>query len=93
MKPLTSQKSNTYYTYILECKDGSFYTGIATNVSRRFKEHKAGKGGNYTRSHGVTRIVYTEVCKNRSTALKREIEIKRLRRSAKRDLIMGKIVT
>lgn len=65
-----------YFVYILVCKDGSLYTGITTDVARRFAEHKKGVGGNYTRSHEVKKIVYTERRKNRSLALKREAEIK-----------------
>jgi len=62
--------------YILECEDKSLYTGITTDVQRRFAEHKLGKGGAYTRSKKVKSILYTEKCKNRSLASKREREIK-----------------
>ena len=72
-----------YIVYLLKCADGSLYCGITTNVKRRFREHKAGKGGNYTRSHGGIKMVYIEKCKNRSSALKREVEIKRLSRADK----------
>jgi putative endonuclease len=72
-----------YFVYILKCKDGSLYTGITTDVSRRFEEHKSGKGGHYTRARGAVEMVYTERKKNRSTASKREAEIKRLSREEK----------
>jgi putative endonuclease len=72
-----------YFVYILKCKDGSLYTGITTNVKRRFLEHKAGKGGAYTRSHLPVKVVYTERKRNRSSASKRESEIKNLSRSKK----------
>lgn len=65
-----------YYLYILECKDGSLYTGITTDVKRRFNEHKSGIGGHYTRAKKVKKIVYTQVHPDRSSALKREAEIK-----------------
>ena len=55
-----------YYVYILECKDKSLYTGITTDVQRRFKEHVLGKGGAYTRSHKVKKILYIEKLKTRS---------------------------
>lgn len=67
-----------YFVYIVQCTDGSLYTGITTDVERRFLEHQEGKGGHYTRSHKVKKIVYTEKVKTRSSALKREAEIKRL---------------
>jgi putative endonuclease len=78
-----------YYVYILLCKDKSLYTGITTNVDRRLVEHKNGKGGHYTRSHGAIKIVYQERKKNRSTASKREAQIKKLDREQKLSLISG----
>lgn len=65
-----------YSIYILKCADGSLYTGITTDVERRFLEHKNKKGGNYTSSHKPVKIVYTEEAKSRGAALKREAEIK-----------------
>ena len=76
-----------YFTYILECGDGSLYTGIATDVARRLEEHKAGKGAAYTRSRGALRILLTEPFPSRSLALKREAAIKKLRRVEKLRLI------
>ena len=76
-----------YFVYILKCKDGSLYTGITTDVARRFKEHKEGKGGAYTRAKKAVKILYTEKIKNRSKASKREAEIKKLRRAEKYALI------
>lgn len=72
-----------YYVYILECKNGSLYTGITTDVKRRLAEHISGKGGHYTRAQEIERMVYTEEHPNRSTALKREAEIKSWRREKK----------
>jgi len=72
-----------YFLYLLECADKSIYTGITTDVARRFKEHQTGKGGHYTRSHEVVRVLYTEKFKTRSDALSREIEIKRWNRKQK----------
>jgi len=72
-----------YVVYILLCKDTSLYTGITTDVVRRFEEHKSRKGGNYTRSHVPEKIVYTEKVVSRSAALMREAEIKKLSRSQK----------
>ncbi len=75
-----------YFIYILECKDGSLYTGITTDVARRFEQHKAGKGGAYTRSHGAKKILYTEKKLDRSRALRREAEIKSWSRERKLSL-------
>lgn len=79
-----------YYVYILECEDGSLYTGITTNVARRFAEHLKGTGGNFTRAKRVIRVVYTERKLNRSTASKREAAIKKLSRKEKLNLIYSK---
>jgi len=76
-----------YYVYLIECKDKTLYTGITTDVQRRFKEHSLGKGGAYTRSKKVERVLYTEQFKTRSEALKRESEIKSWNRQKKIDLI------
>ena len=76
-----------YYVYILECKDHSLYTGITTDVARRLREHTAGTGAQYTKSHKALQIVHTERKKNRSTASKREAEIKSLSRAQKLLLI------
>ena len=76
-----------YYVYIIECRDRTLYTGITTDIQRRFKEHSIGKGGAYTRAKKVRKILYTEQFENRSKASKREHEIKRLRRDEKLALI------
>lgn len=66
----------TWFVYMALCADKSIYTGITTDVKRRFAEHKAGKGARYTRAKQIKKILYTEKKKNRSSALKREMEIK-----------------
>jgi putative endonuclease len=76
-----------YFVYVLKCKDKTLYTGITTNIARRFNEHRAGKGGHYTSSKGVVKILYTEKFKNRSLASKREAEIKSWSRAKKLVLI------
>lgn len=65
-----------WYVYILLCVDGSFYTGITTNLEQRFSDHKNGKGGKFTKTHKVKSLVYSEEVPDKSTALKRELEIK-----------------
>jgi len=76
-----------YVVYIMKCADGSLYTGITTDLKRRFREHKDGRGGAYTHSHRVIKIVYTEPCQTKSRALKREAEIKGWRRDKKLALV------
>ncbi|MBQ7801654.1 MAG: GIY-YIG nuclease family protein [Oscillospiraceae bacterium] len=77
----------TWHLYILECKDGTLYTGITDDVQRRFKAHSEGKGAKYTRGRGPLKLVYTEECGTHSVALKRELEIKALPREEKLNLI------
>ena len=76
-----------YIVYILLCDDNTLYTGITTNIERRFKEHKEGKGSKYTRARKAVKIVYSKKCKNKSYALKHEAAIKRLTREEKNILI------
>ncbi len=76
-----------YFVYILECADKSLYTGITTDIERRLSEHKNGKGGHYTRARRAKKMVYTERQKDRSSASKREAEIKRWPREKKLELI------
>jgi putative endonuclease len=76
-----------WFVYILKCADGSFYTGISDNPDRRFLEHKNKKGGHYTSSHKVLERVYLEESMDRSSALRRERQIKGWRREKKLKLI------
>ena len=76
-----------YYVYIVECADKSLYTGITTNVERRFKEHQTGTGAKFTRAKRAVKIVHVERKLNRSTASRREAEIKKLKRQEKLALI------
>lgn len=76
-----------YFVYIIECADGSLYTGITTDVKRRFNEHKNKTGGHFTSSKEIVRVVYTEQYADRSSALKREAQIKGWTRQKKLNLI------
>ena len=76
-----------YFVYLIECENGSLYTGITTDVARRFREHASGVGGRYTRSHRALRVAYTEKHPNRSAASKREAQIKSWRRAKKLGLL------
>ena len=79
-----------YFVYLIECDDKSIYTGITTDVQRRFIEHKNKKGGHYTGSRQVIKILHTEQFQTRSGALKREAQIKSWNRDKKLDLIKQK---
>ena len=76
-----------WYLYILRCGDGTLYTGITTDVEKRFAQHCSGKGAKYTRGRGPLELVYREECDDHSQALKREWEIKKLSRQEKMRLI------
>lgn len=82
-----SRRRNDYYVYILECSDGSFYTGITTDLVRRVAAHNAGRGARYTRSRRPVRVIYAEPAGDRAAAARRERAIKRLPRAAKEDLV------
>jgi putative endonuclease len=79
-----------YFVYILRCADKSLYTGITTDIERRFKEHTQKIGSKYTRTRRAEKIVYIERKRNRSYASKREAEIKSWNRARKLKLIRHK---
>lgn len=64
------------YVYIVECEDKTLYTGMTNNLLNRIMDHKIGNGSEYTKKHKFKRLVYFERQSDRSTALKREREIK-----------------
>ena len=74
------------WVYMLECGDGSFYTGWTTDVTKRLAAHQSGKGARYTRSHPPVKLVYTEELADKSACLKREAAIKKLSRREKEAL-------
>ena len=76
-----------WYLYILQCGDGSLYTGITTDVEKRLEAHRSGKGAKYTRGRSPLELKYREACGAHSDALKRELEVKRLSREEKLALI------
>lgn len=77
----------TWKLYILRCRDDSLYTGITTDVEKRFAAHNAGKGAKYTRGRSPLELVYEEDCGDHSAALKRELEVKGLSREEKLKMI------
>ena len=80
--------SSIWKVYIVECSDGSYYTGITTDTQRRLLEHNYSfKSAKYTRSRRPVQSVYEETVDNRSVASKREYAIKRMKRKDKTQLI------
>ncbi|WP_276299753.1 GIY-YIG nuclease family protein [Halorussus lipolyticus] len=76
-----------HWVYILECDDGSFYTGYTTDVERRVREHDRGEGAKYTRGRTPVELVHTEEFDSQSAAMSREYEIKQLSRRQKEQLV------
>ena len=77
-----------YILYILRCNDGTLYTGITNNLDKRILEHNTSdKGAKYTRYRRPVILVYQEACMDKSTALKRELVIKKMSRQQKNDLL------
>ena len=81
-----------WFVYILECGDGSLYTGIARDLDARIKTHNEGTGAKYTRGRLPVKLVYSEATNDRSSALRREHEIKQLPRQSKL-VLSGTVLT
>jgi putative endonuclease len=85
-----AETAAVWHLYILECGDGSLYTGVTTDIGRRVREHQEGKGARYTRTHGPVSLVHTEECGSRSQALSRECAVKAMPRRKKAELTLGR---
>ena len=81
------EKKFAYYTYLLQCRDGTLYCGFTGDLEKRLKAHGAGKGAKYTRSRLPVRLVYREKFATKNEAMSREYFIKRMPRSKKLALI------
>lgn len=79
-----------WFVYVVRCADFTLYTGIARDVEVRVAHHNSGTGARYTRTRRPVELVYHEPAASRSSALRRECEIKRLSTTAKRALIAGR---
>lgn len=75
------------FTYILECKDGTLYTGWTNNLEKRLKDHNEGKGAKYTKSRRPVKLVYQETYEMKEEAMRREYAIKNMTRKEKEQLI------
>ena len=85
--PFSEVMEQIWKLYIIQCGDGTLYTGITVDVSHRFSMHKKGKGAKYTRGRGPLTLKYVEECGSHSEALQRELAVKRLTRQEKMELI------
>ena len=79
----------TWFVYLIECVDGSLYTGITVDLAARFAAHSEGRGGHYTRAHPPLRMLAAEPHADRSAASKAEYRIKQLSAAQKRALAAG----
>ena len=88
MGGLVQQQNN--YVYIVRCSDQTLYTGWTNHLEKRIEAHNAGKGAKYTKARRPEELVYFETFDNKGDALKREYQIKQLKRSEKEKLILRK---
>ena len=93
MAPARRKRNNhvAYFCYIVECADGSYYTGWSLDPVRREKQHNNGRGAKYTRLHRPVHLVYVEEQLDLSAAMKRERAIKALNHAQKQKLIVRKL--
>jgi putative endonuclease len=77
----------SWFLYVIECVDGTLYTGIAIDPEARFRQHLCGKGARYTRSHPPLRLILQEPHPDRSSALRAEYRFKQLSATEKRRLV------
>lgn len=85
-RPILQHSPLSWTVYIVECGDGTLYTGITTDLPRRLQAHANGKGAKYTRGRGPLSVIYTEIYPTKSEALQREAHIKQLDARCKRAL-------
>jgi len=82
-----ARRKSKYYVYILECGDGTYYTGYTNNLEKRVKLHNKGKGAKYVRGRGPVKLVYCKEHKYYKNALNEERRIKKMRKENKQELI------
>ncbi len=80
---MKSQNNNTWTCYLLQCSDHTLYCGITNDLAKRLAAHNAGEGAKYTRGRTPLQLLYQEPCADKSSALKRELEIKAMSRAEK----------
>lgn len=79
-----------HYVYILECCDGSYYTGYTNNLEKRIQKHQSGKGAKYTRGRTPVQLLFSEEYLTKSEALQEEYRIKQLTREQKEKYVLQK---
>lgn len=79
----------SFFVYIVEAKNGHYYVGYTNDLKSRMEKHQSGKGSKYLRAFGFKKLVYVEAISSKSDAMKREIEIKKLDRQQREDLILS----
>ena len=81
------KRTGTHYVYIVECADGTFYTGYTPKLKRRIMLHNSGRGAKYTRDRRPVKLVWSKRYRHFKRAFKREIAIKKMSRAGKRRLV------
>jgi putative endonuclease len=90
MKQSLTKKKMGWSLYVLKCKDGTYYTGITNDLSRRVQQHNEGTASRYTRSRRPVKVIFQEPCRGKSSALKKEYAVKSLTRKMKVEYIRAK---
>ena len=86
-----TEPNREHYVYVLECADGTFYTGYTTDPERRVREHDAGEGAKYTRGRTPVELRHVERFESKSAAMSREYELKQRTRAEKEQLVEGSV--
>ena len=81
------KKKNVYYTYIVKCKYGTYYTGYTDNIEKRINLHNEGKGAKYLRGRGPVELVHQKKYKSKNEAMRAECNIKSMTKQQKECLI------
>ena len=81
------KKAAAWLLYVLKCRDNTLYTGITLDVLRRVQQHNSGIASHYTRSRIPVKLIFSEPCRGRSQALKKEYAMKQLSRKEKEEYI------
>lgn len=84
---MSEELKSAFFCYMVQCSDGSYYTGWTTDPERRVKEHNSGRGALYTKFRRPVELIYLEQVEDRSSAQQREHAIKKLTRQKKTELV------
>ncbi|MFG6497479.1 GIY-YIG nuclease family protein [Fictibacillus sp. UD] len=81
------KKEDNHFLYILECGDGTYYTGYTNDLAKRLEKHKEGKGAKYTRGRGPLKLVFQKSFSTKQEAMRMEFAVKKLNRAEKERMI------